>query len=122
MVFTRDAAEVLTVARRGESALNAQVFHAAALLHHAEKTCRGNAFFHIKAADGVAAAVKRAAEGGNGQRVGAFKHKVIVEHDLLAARVGVERAGAREGLEIRLGFDVDGAVPVGKRACEGEEG
>ena len=107
VVFTRDAAEVLAVARRGESALDMQIFHAAALLHHAEKTCRGNAFFHIKAADGVAAAVKRAAEGGNGQRVGAFKQKVVVEHDLLAARVGVERAGAREGLEILLGLDVD---------------
>ena len=122
VVFTRDAAEVLAVARGRESALNAQVFDDAVLLHHAEKTRGRDAILHIKAADGVAAAVKRAAEGGNGQRIGTLEHKVVVEHDLFAARVGVERAGAREGLEIRLGFDVDGIIPVGKRAREGEKG
>ena len=98
-----------------------QVFHDAALLHDAEKTGGGEAVFNAQAADGVAAAVEGAAKRRDGQRVGAFQHKVVVEHDLFAARPGVERAGAREGLKVLLGLDMDGAVAVSQRARDGQK-
>ena len=97
VVFTHDAADIFAVARRGDRALNIQVFDDGVLLQHAEKTGGGDALRDGKAADGVAVAVERAAERRDGELVIVGQLDIVVKHNGFTARPGIERAGMREG-------------------------
>ena len=95
------------VARRGDAALNVQIFHAARGLERADQARRGERVRDGKAADRVALTVERAAERGDGGEGQSCEVEIGLKHDVFLPRPGVERAARREGDQIVLGGNGD---------------
>ena len=88
------------VARRGDAALDVQIFHAARGLERADQARRGERVRDGKAADRVALTVERAAERGDGGEGQSCEVEIGLKHDVFLPRPGVERAAFGKGEQV----------------------
>ena len=90
----------------GNGPLHAEILHDRALLDGSEQSLRAAVTREGKAGDGVAAAVKHAAKGGDAGKADSCKVEIGFEHRRFPARPAVERTAFRKGLQILHGADV----------------
>ena len=92
VVFAHDAAGVFPVSFRSDSALNIQVLHHCGGLKNTEQAGRRDTPGHIQIPDGMAAAVKAAAEGGDGFKIRSLQGNICQQINLHIPGPGVQGA------------------------------